>query len=94
VGRELAVYTMAMGSRGLSESPVAGDELRSEAHGGARRTPDRPAWGASFGQIQLEDFAPTRHELAETTGGTMPEQSLSATSPRRGGPTVGDTTAA
>jgi hypothetical protein len=50
VGQELAVYTMAMGSRGLSESPVAGDEPRS-----------------------VEDIAPTKHELAETTGGRMPE---------------------
>ena len=65
---------MAIGSRGLSESPVAGDELRSEALGGALRTLHRPALGASFRRIQLEDIAPTKHELAETTGGRMPEQ--------------------
>jgi hypothetical protein len=72
VGQGLAVYTMAMGSRGLSEPPVAG--LRSEALGRARRTPHRPAWGASFRRIQLEDIAPTKHELVETTRGRMPEQ--------------------
>jgi hypothetical protein len=30
--------------------------------------------GGSFTRIQLEDIAPTRHELAVTTGGGMPEQ--------------------
>jgi hypothetical protein len=30
--------------------------------------------GGSFTRIQLEDIAPTKHELAVTTGGGMPEQ--------------------
>jgi 4-hydroxy-3-methylbut-2-enyl diphosphate reductase IspH len=30
--------------------------------------------GARFTRIQLEDFAPTKHELAVTAGAAMPEQ--------------------
>jgi hypothetical protein len=30
--------------------------------------------GGSFTRIQLEDIAPTKHDLAVTTGGGMPEQ--------------------
>jgi hypothetical protein len=30
--------------------------------------------GGSFTRIPLEDIAPTKHELAVTTGGRMPEQ--------------------
>jgi hypothetical protein len=30
--------------------------------------------GASFTRIQLEDFAPTKHEPAVTAGAAMPEQ--------------------
>jgi hypothetical protein len=58
----------------LSESPVADDESAQQGPRRARRTPHRPGLGGSFTRIQLEDIAPTKHELAVTTGGGMPEQ--------------------
>jgi hypothetical protein len=59
---------------GLSESPIADNELRGGGPRRALRTPHRRGLGVSFTRIQLEDIAPTKHELAVTTGGGMPEQ--------------------